>query len=47
MRKLIVALVLCLSFSAASAESEIALNLVQTIPLPDVDGRIDHFSIDV
>ena len=47
MRKLIVALVLCLSFSAASAESEIALKLVQSIPLPDVDGRIDHFSIDV
>ena len=47
MQKLIVALVLCLSFSAASAESGAALKLVQTIPLPDIDGRIDHFSIDV
>jgi DNA-binding beta-propeller fold protein YncE len=47
MQKLIFALVFCLSFSAASAESEIALKLVQSIPLPDVDGRIDHFSIDV
>jgi len=47
MQKLIVALVFCLSFSAASAESEVALKLVQSIPLPDIDGRIDHFSIDV
>jgi len=41
-----VALALLLSFSVASAEKA-ALNLVQTIPLPEVDGRIDHFSIDV
>jgi DNA-binding beta-propeller fold protein YncE len=47
MQKLIVALVLWCSFSVASAENEIALKLVQSIPLPDVDGRIDHFSIDV
>jgi DNA-binding beta-propeller fold protein YncE len=47
MQKLIVALVLWCSFSVASAENEVALKLVQSIPLPDVDGRIDHFSIDV
>jgi DNA-binding beta-propeller fold protein YncE len=47
MQRLIAVLIFCLSISAASAESEIALKLVQSIPLPDIDGRIDHFSIDV
>src|SRR6266850_2634249 len=47
MQKLIVALILGFSISAASAESEVALKLVQSIPLPDIDGRIDHFAIDV
>ncbi len=47
MQKLIVALILGFSISAASAESEVSLKLVQSIPLPDIDGRIDHFSIDV
>ncbi|MHB8476781.1 MAG: YncE family protein [Steroidobacteraceae bacterium] len=37
---------LCLS-SVAAAQNEAALKLVQTISMPDVDGRIDHFSIDV
>jgi DNA-binding beta-propeller fold protein YncE len=46
-QQLIVALAFSLSFSVASAESEAALKLVQTIPLPEVDGRIDHFAIDV
>jgi DNA-binding beta-propeller fold protein YncE len=46
MQKLIVTLVFLFSFSAASAE-KVALNLVQTIPLPEVDGRIDHFAVDV
>jgi DNA-binding beta-propeller fold protein YncE len=46
MQKLIVTLAFLFSFSAASAE-KVALNLVQTIPLPEVDGRIDHFAIDV
>jgi hypothetical protein len=32
---------------AASAENGEPLQLVQTIPLPEIDGRIDHFSIDV
>lgn len=47
MTKLIVALVFLSAFSAASAQGDVALKLVQTIPLPDVDGRIDHFAIDV
>jgi len=47
MQKLIVALILGFSISVASAETEVALELVQSIPLPDIDGRIDHFSIDV
>jgi DNA-binding beta-propeller fold protein YncE len=33
--------------SIASAEVEVALRPVQTIPLPGIDGRIDHFAIDV
>jgi DNA-binding beta-propeller fold protein YncE len=47
MQKLIVALVFLFSFSVASAENVVALKLVQTIPLPEVDGRIDHFAVDV
>jgi len=47
MQKLIVALILGFSISVASGESGVALKLAQTIPLPDVDGRIDHFSVDV
>jgi len=47
MQKLVAALILGFSISVASAESEVALKLVQSIPLPDIDGRIDHFSIDV
>jgi len=47
MHKLIVALAFIFSFSVALAENKAALKLVQTIPLPEVDGRIDHFAIDV
>jgi DNA-binding beta-propeller fold protein YncE len=47
MQTLIVALILGFSISAASAESGVPLKLVQSIPLPDIDGRIDHLSIDV
>jgi DNA-binding beta-propeller fold protein YncE len=32
---------------AAGARNHEPLQLVQTIPLPEIDGRIDHFSIDV
>jgi DNA-binding beta-propeller fold protein YncE len=46
-RRVIVALALLFSFSVASAENGPALKFVQTIPLPEVDGRIDHFAIDV
>jgi DNA-binding beta-propeller fold protein YncE len=46
-RRVIVALALLFPFAVASAENGPALNLVQTILLPEVDGRIDHFAIDV
>jgi DNA-binding beta-propeller fold protein YncE len=46
MQRLIVASAMWLLFSA-SAQSEVALELVETIPLPTIDGRIDHFAIDV
>jgi DNA-binding beta-propeller fold protein YncE len=45
--RVIVALALLFSFSVASAENGPALKLVQTILLPGVDGRIDHFAVDV
>src|ERR1700730_13656684 len=32
---------------SAHARNDGTLQLAQTIPLPEVDGRIDHFSIDV
>jgi hypothetical protein len=47
MQKLIVALILGFAISVASAENGVALKLVQSIPLPDIDGRIDHLSVDV
>lgn len=46
-RRVIVTLAFLFSFSVASAENEVALRFVRTIPLPEVDGRIDHFAIDV
>lgn len=38
-----------LMFSVAgfSADSPTPLKLVGTVPLPNIDGRIDHFSIDL
>jgi DNA-binding beta-propeller fold protein YncE len=47
MRRLIATLMLLCLSSVAAAQNEAALKLVQTISMPDVDGRIDHFSIDV
>src|SRR5258708_22682864 len=47
MRKPMRGLAFLFSFPGASAENEAALRVVQTIPLPGVDGRIDHFAIDV
>jgi len=43
MQKLIISLAILFSFSAASAANEVALKFVKAIPLPEVDGRIDHF----
>lgn len=43
-------LLLCLSVLCAGAQTEPTaspLKLIQTIPLPGVDGRIDHFDLDV
>jgi DNA-binding beta-propeller fold protein YncE len=47
LRRVIVILTFLLSVSVAPAEEGVALKLVQTIPLPEVNGRIDHFAIDV
>lgn len=33
--------------SAARAQAAAPLRLVQTVPLPDVHGRIDHFDVDL
>jgi DNA-binding beta-propeller fold protein YncE len=44
--RLIVAPVLWFMVTLASAQAA-ALRPVQAIPLPDIDGRIDHFAIDV
>lgn len=53
-RRMIIALAFFFSISAASAKAasaapadKAALKLVQTIALPEVDGRIDHIAIDV
>ena len=42
-----IALILLLPCGLALAGSESGLALTQTIPLPDVDGRLDHFAIDL
>ena len=47
MYKLTTALLVLLACSTASARNEPPLKLVQTIPMPDIEGRIDHFSIDL
>ena len=46
-RKVFVVLFLVSSFTRALADDQRALSLLQTIPMPEVDGRIDHFAIDV
>jgi len=45
--QLSIVLLILLAGAAASAQDEPPLRLVQTIPMPDIDGRIDHFSIDL
>src|SRR6185312_3044410 len=47
MKKLIAVTIFLCSTSLCLASGDVALRLVQTIPLIDVDGRIDHFAIDV
>ncbi len=44
---LFVTLVFFFLSSVASTEDRVALKLVQTIPLSEVEGRIDHFAIDL
>jgi DNA-binding beta-propeller fold protein YncE len=41
------ALFLAGSFSMTEAQEKDALRLVQTIPMPDVKGRLDHMDVDV
>src|SRR5947209_3134596 len=38
---------LVLAAATMNAQNKEALKLVQTIPLPDVKGRIDHMDVDV
>ncbi len=47
LRTLGLALITAFPCGPLSAGSNTVLKLVQSIPLPDVDGRIDHFAIDV
>jgi len=47
LRRLGIDLMVLLAYAPASTGSETGLALKQTIPLPDVDGRIDHFAIDL
>jgi DNA-binding beta-propeller fold protein YncE len=41
------ALFVTVTFSKTEAQENQALHLVQTIPMPDVKGRIDHMDVDV
>jgi hypothetical protein len=45
--KLIVAMALGVAATVASGAGSSGLELVATIPMPSVKGRIDHFSVDV
>jgi len=45
-RKALVALLLSVSASLAGAQTNVSLKLEQTIPLPNVQGRMDHMSLD-
>jgi DNA-binding beta-propeller fold protein YncE len=42
----IVIVLCCTIVATASAQSAALLKLKQTIPLPGVEGRIDHFAFD-
>src|SRR5260370_34894725 len=43
----VVLLTLCLACTTSRAQEKQALRLVQTIPMPNVKGRIDHMDVDV
>ena len=45
--KCLIVLLLGMLACAAQAKEPATLKLTQTIPLPDVKGRFDHFAIDV
>jgi hypothetical protein len=47
MVKMPLAILLFLSAALVKAQTNEPLKLESTIPLPDVQGRIDHMSIDV
>ena len=40
-------LFLCATVSPSEAQEKEPLRLVQTIPMPNVKGRIDHMDVDV
>src|SRR5260370_34908404 len=40
-------IVLVLSISGAQAQTGAPLKLIQTIPLPNVEGYFDHMAVDV
>jgi DNA-binding beta-propeller fold protein YncE len=46
-RKLLLASFLCMFAMALPAQSNPPLRLTATIPMPNVEGRIDHFGIDL
>src|SRR5256885_279748 len=47
MKRIAAVVAALIAVSAAVAQEKTPLKLVQSIPLPDVAGRIDHFSVDV
>jgi hypothetical protein len=44
---LLATVITSLAVVASSQEQKDPLRLVQTIPLPDVKGRLDHMDVDV
>lgn len=47
MKKLAVLLIMVIAVGTADAQANQPLRLVQTISIPNVDGRLDHLGIDV
>src|SRR5215831_12411524 len=46
-RSLVLALIVSICGAAAYSQGSASLKLVQTIPMPGVEGRIDHLGVDV